>query len=707
MHLALLDSLWILLQECQETRNLCPKPRHTHLPGGSYQPALQAFQTCSRRSDIGARHHSSDHRASTGNVRTEFGRINLSTTDTIFRFLLAAFHLESLARKINRKEVRSSLRTLPKTLDVIYEQAIHRLQSQAEEDVALAEFVLFWVVCARRPLSLLELQQMYAMTTLIPEAALEDDDLPDGEILTSVCGGLILVNAEPGTIRLVHYTTQQYLERTYQDRIRNEKRQMTKIALAYLRLPNFSSGLCETDDSMSDTLNRYPFLTYAALYWGSEASLVGENSIWEEARGFLSNTSAVALVNQVWSLPAHRYRHWSQEFPRRVPALVLAASFDLPEVLRRLVEEGHDLEGRGTDGETPLIRSAKLALTSNVIALLELGAQIDAINSAGETALEGAAASGQAAVLEVLLQRGADVSRSASQHWTLLMVAVSSGSLEVVRLLVEAGAGFTTENSWGDSALSIATRNGDEAIASYLADRGAKLPNNVAGRRASVSAGKRGLQTLVRRLTADYQAVAQVGLQRQRPALGEFLGDILEDSEDSSREHISHGFQTTDDADRRNETIIDISEALNDLDYTRGFSRRYDLLEMRGKGHSANVWACVNKVTAVKYAAKVFTGQFTPNTINGLRAEVSILKELRHPNVMRLVDLMIEDTMESLYLVMELAEEGELFNWIVSNQKLNEPDTRRVFTQLFSAIQFMVSRADLPYFKSLLTSILA
>ena len=338
--------------------------------------------------------------------------------------------------------MRSSLQTLPKTLDVIYEQALHRLQSQAEEDVELAELVLFWVVCARRPLTVLELQQMYAMATLPEGETLEEDDLPDGDILTSVCGGLIVGSAEPNSIRLVHYTAQQYFERVYEDRLPMERSRITRIALAYLRLPNFSGGVRETDDSMSDALRRYPFLTYAAHYWGSDVSELSLDVIWEDVHGFLSNNNAVDLASQIWSLPEHRHRHWSQEFPRRVPALVLAASFDLPELLQRLAKGDHNLEGRGTDGETPLIRSAKLALTRNVLALLELGAQVDAVNSAGETALEGAAGSGKAAVVEILLKWGADVSRSASRDWTLLMVAVSSGSIEAVRLLVEAGAKF-------------------------------------------------------------------------------------------------------------------------------------------------------------------------------------------------------------------------------------------------------------------------
>lgn len=186
-----------------------------------------------------------------------------------------------MSRKINRKEVRSSLNTLPRTLDTTYEQALLRIRSQAEEDIALAETILFWVLCARRPLTVLELQHLYAVRSLSDEdeeeeeerrVALDEDDLPDGEILTGVCGGLVVVDGKSQSVRLVHYTAQQYFERTNQERLPSVKLDITKACLTYLMLENFADGVCLDDASMSQRLDKFPFLQYASQHWGSEAN---------------------------------------------------------------------------------------------------------------------------------------------------------------------------------------------------------------------------------------------------------------------------------------------------------------------------------------------------------------------------------------------------------------------------------------------------
>jgi serine/threonine-protein kinase CHEK2 len=49
------------------------------------------------------------------------------------------------------------------------------------------------------------------------------------------------------------------------------------------------------------------------------------------------------------------------------------------------------------------------------------------------------------------------------------------------------------------------------------------------------------------------------------------------------------------------------------------------------------------------------------------------------------------DEADGVYLVLELAPEGELFNWIVKKQKLNEADTRKIFIQLFQGVKYLVS----------------
>src|ERR1700735_5439720 len=60
-----------------------------------------------------------------------------------------------------------------------------------------------------------------------------------------------------------------------------------------------------------------------------------------------------------------------------------------------------------------------------------------------------------------------------------------------------------------------------------------------------------------------------------------------------------------------------------------------------------------------------------------------------HPNMLCLKDTF--DEPNAVYLVLELAAEGELFNWIVIKQKLTEEETRKVFIQLFQGVKYLVS----------------
>jgi serine/threonine-protein kinase Chk2 len=48
------------------------------------------------------------------------------------------------------------------------------------------------------------------------------------------------------------------------------------------------------------------------------------------------------------------------------------------------------------------------------------------------------------------------------------------------------------------------------------------------------------------------------------------------------------------------------------------------------------------------------------------------------------------DEDDGVYLILELAPEGELFNWIVMKQKLTEAECRKVFIQLFQAVKYLV-----------------
>jgi serine/threonine-protein kinase Chk2 len=126
---------------------------------------------------------------------------------------------------------------------------------------------------------------------------------------------------------------------------------------------------------------------------------------------------------------------------------------------------------------------------------------------------------------------------------------------------------------------------------------------------------------------------------------------------------------------------------------TSAFLQQYTLLEKLGKGHFAEVYLCVEKTTGQRYAVKIFTkhpGVEDRSKTEGLQQEIGVLMGVSHPNVLCLKDTFNER--DRVYLVLELAPEGELFNYIVMKQKLSEDESRKLFVQLFQGIKYLHER---------------
>ena len=124
---------------------------------------------------------------------------------------------------------------------------------------------------------------------------------------------------------------------------------------------------------------------------------------------------------------------------------------------------------------------------------------------------------------------------------------------------------------------------------------------------------------------------------------------------------------------------------------SNAFKQQYRILQQLGKGHFASVYLCIEKATGFKYAVKRFErrfGESQRSQTEGLQQEIAVLMGVSHPNVLCLKDTF--DEADGVYLVLELAAEGELFNYIVTHQKLSEDEARRVFTQLFQGIKYLV-----------------
>lgn len=127
---------------------------------------------------------------------------------------------------------------------------------------------------------------------------------------------------------------------------------------------------------------------------------------------------------------------------------------------------------------------------------------------------------------------------------------------------------------------------------------------------------------------------------------------------------------------------------------TSAFLQQYTPLEKLGKGHFAEVYLCVEKSTGQRYAVKMFTktpGVEERSKNEGLQQEIAVLMGVSHPNVLCLKDTFNETN--AVYLILELAPGGELFNFIVKKTKLTEGECRKLFLQLFQGVKYLVSQA--------------
>nr|UFP37829.1 CIPK14 [Lonicera japonica] len=70
--------------------------------------------------------------------------------------------------------------------------------------------------------------------------------------------------------------------------------------------------------------------------------------------------------------------------------------------------------------------------------------------------------------------------------------------------------------------------------------------------------------------------------------------------------------------------------------------------------------------------------------------EISTMKLIKHPNVLNIVEVMASKT--KIYLVLEYANGGELFDKIARNGRLKEDEARRYFQQLINAVDYCHSR---------------
>ncbi|KAH0547754.1 hypothetical protein FGG08_000011 [Glutinoglossum americanum] len=392
-------------------------------------------------------------------------------------FLLAQLHMDSLMGKPTAGDIKLALWDLPKGmrgLDMTYEQAIKRINGQEEGFRELAKRVLSWLIHAKRQLTVTELQHALAVRNGMKE--LDKDFIPEVGVLLSICAGLVIVG-ENSIIRLVHYTTQEYFERTWAFWFPNAQMDITSVCVTYLSFDVFETGFCQSDREFEARLQTNVLYDYAARNWGHHACVasIEEGSIEKDLiLNFLRSRAKVSAASQAM-MTSGSYSDYSQRVLRQITGIHVAAYFGLAGAIMGLLKNGYNPYLRDSYGQTPLSQAAERGHEAVVKLLLERGAELESKSNSGQTPLSRAAERGHEAVVKLLLERGAELESKSNSGQTPLSRAAERGHEAVVKLLLERGAELESKSNSGQTPLSWAAERGHEAIVKLLLERGAQL----------------------------------------------------------------------------------------------------------------------------------------------------------------------------------------------------------------------------------------
>jgi len=351
------------------------------------------------------------------------------------RFLLASLHIEAILRGATVARRRKTLKSIKDGVGLgdAYGATLGRIKAQGEEKAKLAMATLTWICHAERPLQVDEL--CHALVVEIGVADFDLENVPSIGTLLDCCRGLIAVDAEASTVRLIHYTVQEYLC-SHPGLFNKSHSILAETCLTYLNSQQVKNL---TSHSLPDH-GRMQFLKYSARYWGTHTNKDLSDNVRVFAlkllNRFENHICAVLLLEQVLD-PGY-----IGDIPTSplFSALHCVSFFGIVELVTVLInDEGYEVDQQDCAGRTPLTWAARNGHEGVVKLLLEQkNVDPDRLGMYDRTPLMCAAIEGHEGVVKLLLEReDVDPDRPDKDDRTPLMYSSAEGHEGAVKLLLE------------------------------------------------------------------------------------------------------------------------------------------------------------------------------------------------------------------------------------------------------------------------------
>ena len=324
-------------------------------------------------------------------------------------------------------------------LEGAYKATLERIRAQEGEKVTLAMATLMWICYSERPLLVDEL--CHALAVEIGSTYFNSDNVPAIETLLACCQGLVTVDKEATTLRLIHHTLREYLC-THCNLFPRADLLMAETCLTYLKSDQAKALPAKPQPDISSM----PFLKYSSRYWGTHAKRKLSDSAVLLAMQLLDNYESHVASNSLFEQILDPEDTPDIGAPSLFSGLHCASFFGIVEIMTSLLGmNGCDANQKDSAGMTPFTWAVRSGNGEAVEILLGWEA-VDShqLDHEGDTALSWAAIKGHLLVVNQLLdQEAVDPDKPNNVGKTPLIWAARYGHESVVKHSHHRGHGET------------------------------------------------------------------------------------------------------------------------------------------------------------------------------------------------------------------------------------------------------------------------
>ena len=116
----------------------------------------------------------------------------------------------------------------------------------------------------------------------------------------------------------------------------------------------------------------------------------------------------------------------------------------------------------------------------------------------------------------------------------------------------------------------------------------------------------------------------------------------------------------------------------------------YIVSRVLGEGTTGKVKLGFHKDTNQQVALKIIpksSFEQNKNLQMKIQREIALMRIVKHPNILKLIDVL--ESQRHLYIILEYAENGELFDFLVAKQYLSDDMAIEFFRQMVFAIEYL------------------